>query len=124
MDGREGLRPRRDPLDARLRRAHPREVVPPEAGDVSSADNRYVIAIDLGTTGLKAGLVSTRGTIVWKTDAQLETVWVDRRGAEQDAELWWQLLVREVRAGLASGVVAPEQIVAVSTTGQWASTVP
>jgi xylulokinase len=85
---------------------------------------RYVVALDLGTTGLKAGLVSTRGTIAWKTDAQLETVFVDRRGAEQDAEVWWQLVTDAVRAGLASGAVAPEQIVAVSTTGQWASTVP
>ena len=44
--------------------------------------DRYVLAIDLGTTGLKLGLVSVTGEIAWTAGAQLATTWVDRGGAE------------------------------------------
>jgi len=86
--------------------------------------DRCALAIDLGTTGLKVGIVSLRGHVLWTEDAQLTTELLPHGGAEQDAEVWWQLISDAARRGVASGVVRPEQIVAVSTTGQWASTVP
>ena len=86
--------------------------------------DRYVLAIDLGTTGLKVGLVSTTGEIAWTADDVLTTTRPGDGGAEQDAQEWWRLISDATRKGIASGVVAPEQIVAVSTTGEWASTVP
>jgi xylulokinase len=86
--------------------------------------DRYVLAIDLGTTGLKVGIVSTTGQIVWTADAQLTTTWLPHGGAEQDADEWWRLITDAAKAGIASGVVDAKDIVAVSTTGQWASTVP
>jgi xylulokinase len=89
-----------------------------------NGDPRFVLAIDLGTTGLKVGLVSTTGDVAWTADADLSTSLLPDGGAEQDAEVWWQLVTDAARAGLASGAVRPEQVVAVSTTGQWASTVP
>ena len=85
---------------------------------------RYVLAIDLGTTGLKLGLVSTTGEVAWTAGAQLTTHWVDHGGAEQDAEEWWQLIADATRKGIATGAVDPANIVAVSVTGQWSSTVP
>jgi xylulokinase len=86
--------------------------------------DRFVLAVDLGTTGLKVGLVSTTGEVAWKADADLSTTLLPDGGAEQDAEAWWQLIADTARAGIATGVVRPEHIVAVTTTGQWASTVP
>jgi xylulokinase len=86
--------------------------------------DRYVLAIDLGTTGLKVGLVSVTGEIAWTADAQLTTTFLPHGGAEQDADEWWRLITDSARAGIASGVIDPQHIVAVSTTGQWASTVP
>ena len=86
--------------------------------------DRFVLAIDLGTTGLKVGLVSTTGKIIWTADAQLATTFLPHGGAEQDADEWWRLITDSARAGIASGAVDPKSIVAVSTTGQWASTVP
>ena len=84
----------------------------------------FVVAIDLGTTGLKVGLVSLTGRIVWTADQQLTTTLLPGGGATQDAEVWWTLICDAIRKGMASGVVAPEQVVAVSATGQWASTIP
>jgi xylulokinase len=89
-----------------------------------NGDPRFVLAIDLGTTGLKVGLVSTTGDVAWTADADLSTSLLPGGGAEQDAEIWWQLVTDAARAALASGAVPPEHVVAVSTTGQWASTVP
>jgi xylulokinase len=89
-----------------------------------SGEPRFVLAVDLGTTGLKVGLVSTTGDVAWTADADLSTTLLPGGGAEQDAEVWWQLITDAARAGLASGAARPEQVVAVSTTGQWASTVP
>jgi len=86
--------------------------------------DRFVLAIDLGTSGLKVGLVTVTGDVVWTSDSELTTTFLPGGGAEQDAEEWWRLLTDSVRAGLASGTVDPARIVAVSTTGQWASTVP
>lgn len=86
--------------------------------------DRFVLAIDLGTTALKLGLVSVTGEIAWTADADLTTTFSPGGGAEQDPEEWWRLITESTRAGIASGAVDPAQIVAVSTTGQWASTVP
>ena len=45
-------------------------------------------------------------------------------GATQDAGQWWELIRTSARRGLAGGHVDPARVVAVSCTGQWASTVP
>ncbi len=94
--------------------------VSPRAG----TGERFALAIDLGTSGLKVGLVSLAGTVAWTTGAELETALTDDGGAEQDAELWWQLITGAAKAALGSRAVPPGRIVAVSVTGQWASTVP
>ena len=79
--------------------------------------------MDLGTSGLKVGLVSMTGVIAWHEQTSLTTR-VDGDAATQDAAQWWELVCQGARRGLLSGAVPPEQVVAVSVTGQWASTVP
>jgi xylulokinase len=101
-----------------------RHVPPGQRVTAADPGKRHVLAVDLGTTGLKVGLVSTTGEIAWTADAQLTTNWRPHGGAEQDANEWWRLITDAARTGIASGVVDPKSIVAVSTTGQWASTVP
>lgn len=85
---------------------------------------RYALTIDLGTSGLKTGLVSLAGTVAWTAGAGLRTTLTGDGGAEQDAGEWWRLIRDTCRAALASGAVPPGQVAAVSVTGQWASTVP
>ena len=87
-------------------------------------EERYVLAIDLGTAGLKVGLVSVTGSIVWTEDTEVRSNLTPDGGVEQDAQEWWQLITDMARRGIASGTVRPDQIVAVSATGQWASTIP
>src|SRR6202011_2520003 len=50
--------------------------------------------------------------------------WLDDGGAGQGAEEWWQAVADATCRAMAGGPVPSEQVVAVSVTGQWASTVP
>src|SRR6185436_18594458 len=87
-------------------------------------DDRYVLAVDLGTGGPKVGLVSLTGRIAWRDHCPVATRRLPGGGAVQDAEEWWKLVLDAAGRALASGVVAPSRVEAVSCTGQWSSTVP
>jgi xylulokinase len=86
--------------------------------------DRFVLAVDLGTGGPKVGLVSLTGVIAHKEHLPVRTHRSSEGGATQDAEQWWDLVCAGAQRAVGSGVVSAEQIVAVSCTGQWASTVP
>ena len=85
--------------------------------------DQFALAVDLGTSGLKVGLVSLTGAIAWHEHMALSTR-VDGAAATQDAVRWWELVREAARRGLRSGAVPSSRVVAVSVTGQWASTVP
>jgi xylulokinase len=83
-----------------------------------------VLAVDLGTGGPKVGLVSVTGELLASEHHLVPTTLRPGGGAEQDASQWWSLVLAAARRLLSSGVVPPSSVVAVSCTGQWASTVP
>jgi len=85
---------------------------------------RFVLAVDLGSGGPKVGLVSLTGAVSWSDHVALATRMLPGGGAVQDADEWWRVIADASRRAMASGAVRPEQVVAVSCTGQWASTVP
>jgi len=87
-------------------------------------DDRWVLAVDLGTGGPKVGLVSLTGRIAWHEHHPVPTRLGPDGESTQDAAHWWDLVTGAARRGLAAGVVDPASVVAVSCTGQWASTVP
>jgi xylulokinase len=78
------------------------------------------VAIDLGTTALKVAVVSLTGELRWSGTRDLTTSYSPDGGATQDANEWWRLVRELVR----EGVDATGDVVAIGTTGQWASTVP
>lgn len=85
---------------------------------------RWVLAIDLGSTGLKVGAVTEDGTIVASVARELTTTFTDDGGVEQDPHSWWRLIREATGRLLDDGQLAPDGLVAVGTTGQYASTVP
>jgi xylulokinase len=83
----------------------------------------WVLAVDLGTSGLKVGSVSEDGVLLSVFHADLTTTFTDDGGVEQDTDSWWV----GVRAGVAHALAAgadPAALVAVAITGQYGSTVP
>jgi len=86
--------------------------------------DRYVLAVDLGTGGPKVGLVSFTGSIAWSEHQPVATEHDGDGGVTQDADAWWRLVSSSARRAVRSGAVPVGDIVAVSCTGQWSSTVP
>ena len=89
-----------------------------------SPDERFALVVDLGTGGPKIGLCSFAGELAWQEHHSVVTRSDADGAATQDAHEWWDLICAAARGALADGVVRAEQIVAISVTGQWASTVP
>lgn len=88
-----------------------------------SAD-AFVLAIDLGTSGPKVGVVTTAGRVVEWGFAPVPLILPPNGGVEQDPEVWWNAVVSAARMALGAGSVAAEDIVAVGVTAQWSGTVP
>ncbi|QNN54142.1 xylulokinase [Nocardioides mesophilus] len=84
----------------------------------------FVLAVDLGSSGLKVGLVSSTGEVVGWTHHPLDTERGPGGAVTQDAHTWWRLVTESVRWCLARTAVPAREVVAVGVTGQWASTVP
>lgn len=85
---------------------------------------RWLLAVDLGTTDLKVGAVSARGELLAQTHRPIHTRHLAGGGAEQDPHEWWELLRSEVRSLVESGAVSGNDVAGVGITGQLASTVP
>jgi xylulokinase len=84
----------------------------------------HVLAIDLGSSGVKVGLVDGAGALVSSAVERYGMELLPEGGAEQDAGLWWAALVRCCRQVLQASGVVPEAVVAVGCTSQWSATVP
>jgi xylulokinase len=83
----------------------------------------WVLAVDLGTSGVKVGAVATTGEIVASTRTELDSLHTADGGVEQDTAQWWRAIVEAVRS-LVPAAVDPAALVAVAITGQYASTIP
>jgi len=83
----------------------------------------HVLAIDLGTGGPKAALVTAEGRITAHEFEATPLEVLGGGGAEQDPDAWWAAITAAVRRLLGGGHVAPPDVVAVSVTSQWSGTV-
>jgi xylulokinase len=83
----------------------------------------HVVAVDLGTTGLKVAVVDPQGRVLGHAGEVLPLLFGAEGAAEQDPEGWWQALGRSVRHALDRAVVRGAQIGLVAVTSQYTSTV-
>lgn len=84
---------------------------------------RVILAIDLGTSGPKVGLVSPTGHVLGSEVEQMPLLLLPNQGAEQDPEAWWAAIRRATHRLLARALVPVEAIVGVGCTAQWSGTV-
>ena len=91
---------------------------------LADRDDRYVLAIDLGTGGPKVGFVSLIGRVAHQEHHVLDPTYLSDGGVTVDADEWWATILGAAKRALAAGAVDPAKVVAVSATGQWASTIP
>ncbi len=84
---------------------------------------KYILAIDLGTSGPKCALVSCRGEVKDAAFVQNRLVLLPDGGAEQDPEEWWQSILETMKIVLGKNSVPADDIIAVSCSTQWSGTV-
>lgn len=83
----------------------------------------YVLAVDLGTSGPKAALVSRQGRVVAHSRRPVALRLLPGGGAEQDPDEWWGAVCDAVHDVLESGPVAAEALSGIGCTAQWSGTV-
>jgi len=87
------------------------------------AAEKFILAIDHGTSGVKTAIVSVSGRVV---DAAFEKTglhFLSNGGVEQDPEQWWEAVVNTSARLMAGGKVNKKQVAAVSVSSTFSSTV-
>jgi xylulokinase len=90
---------------------------------VADSSTEWILAVDLGTSGCKAGLVSTGGKVAAWGFEGVETTLLPNGGAEQDPEAWWSAFLCVAKKLVALGIVPARDIVAVCCSTQGEGTV-
>ncbi|HET7480516.1 MAG TPA: FGGY family carbohydrate kinase [Rubrobacteraceae bacterium] len=79
------------------------------------AEGPYLIGIDGGTGGVRAGIFDREGTALIFNGVEHGTKFPRSGWAEQDPDDWWSCLVQAVRGAMEESGVAPEEIAGIST---------
>lgn len=85
--------------------------------------DRFVLAIDHGTSGVKTAIFSMRGELVCRAFEPVPTHYFPGGGAEQDPADWWRALVNTSREVVSRGLVPIEDIEAICCSSTFSSTV-
>ncbi len=83
----------------------------------------YILAIDHGTSGVKASLVSVQGKVTAFEFLPTEIHYLPGGGVEQNPEQWWFGVLGTTSALMRKKIVSPEEVVAVSVSSTFSSTV-
>ncbi len=83
----------------------------------------FVLGIDLGTSSVKAILVSEGGEIIASSSQGYPIYSPHPTWAEQDPEEWWESTIKAVRKAVHQSHIRPSQIKAVGLSGQTHGTV-
>jgi xylulokinase len=89
----------------------------------SKSQDKYILAIDHGTSAMKPAIVSTKGEVVGWTCENTPLCLLPGGGAEQDPDEWWQAFIVAAKSLIEQDLVPIEDIVAICNTSQWSGTV-
>jgi xylulokinase len=85
--------------------------------------NKYILAIDHGTSGIKAAIVSIHGQVLDYEYEKTAIEFLPGGGAEQDPDEWWQALLKTCTRLIANEMVNPKNIVAIAVSSTFSTTV-
>ncbi len=88
-----------------------------------SSDIKYILAIDLGTSGPKVVLVSVFGDILDHEFEKTDTTFLPDGGVEENPDDWWNAIVKATKRLLSKNLVSTDDIIAICCTSQWSGTV-
>ncbi|RKX80244.1 MAG: xylulose kinase [Spirochaetes bacterium] len=84
----------------------------------------YVLAVDIGTSGVKTAIVSLNNGIIGWEFQKTRLIILDRGGAEQDPLEWWEAFITTSRRLVKRFPPQAEKLALISCTTQWSGTVP
>ncbi len=90
---------------------------------MSAQQDKYILAIDLGTSGPKVAIFTAQGQVVAFEFEATKVYLQPNGGAEQNPDDWWNAIKTATRRLLSQGKVPTENIVALCCTSQWSGTV-
>ncbi|MFO1065812.1 MAG: xylulokinase [Pirellulales bacterium] len=76
------------------------------------------IGIDIGTSGTKSLLIDADGNILAESSSAYEVDSPKPMWTQQDPDLWWNAVVKTVRADVKQGRVKPADVKAIGLSGQ------
>ena len=82
-----------------------------------------ILAIDLGTSNVKAAVVRRDGALLGTGRGSIETILTDDGGAEQDAERVWQTVLTAAEEALAP-LANRREVRGIACASQYSSIVP
>ena len=88
------------------------------------SDEKFILAIDLGTSGPKVALISTRGDLIGSEFEGTKLILLPEGGAEQSPSDWWEAISKAGKRLLGRKLISNDDIIAIAITGQWSGTVP
>jgi xylulokinase len=91
---------------------------------MSSDQGPLVLAVDLGSSGVRVALVDARGRVHGSAGEALAMRLLPDGGAEQDAEEVWRAFARSVGLALAAAPEARDRVASVLCGSQYSSLVP
>lgn len=83
-----------------------------------------LLALDIGTTAIKAGCFTPGGDIIGMSYVEYPLIQPARWQVEQDANQWWELSRVAIRQALTQGNVDPATVVAIGISSQGIAFVP
>lgn len=89
-----------------------------------TASTPCVLAIDLGTSGPKAAVVSLQGGLLATGRSAVQTLHLPGGAVEQDPEAIWSATKAACLAALRGSAVSPSDVLAVICSSQYSSVVP
>ena len=85
--------------------------------------DKYVLAIDHGTSGAKTAIISVRGELVGFEYEKTPVHFLPGGGAEQDPQDWWNAIATTAARLMARRLVPVDDVVAVCCSSTFSSTV-
>jgi len=84
---------------------------------------KYILAIDHGTSGIKAAIISTAGEVMDFTYEKTSIHFLPGGGAEQNPEDWWNALIKAAARLIGNNTVHRKDISAVAVSSTFSTTV-
>jgi len=84
---------------------------------------KYILALDLGTSGSKAAIVSMHGDVLGFEFEEVPLYLPSVGAAEQDPNDWWNAIKKTITRLLEQNLVPIDDIIGFCNTSQWSGTV-